>query len=303
MKFGAMIYQSTGTISAVEFARIAEQCGCDSVWLGEHTHRPVTGDERPLLRQGKLHNHAFMQDPWVTLGAIAASTRNLILGTAVTLLTHRDPIILAKEVATLDNLSGGRVILGVGFGHPQEPYRTEMTNHGIKPSDRFDVVRERVLAMREMWTKEEAEFHGLHVNFDPIWLFPKPIQSGGVPVLLGSSGGSTREIWEKRLAWMLEYCDGWLPGSTEPHLADRIHELQAAARRSGRPAYDVTIHWSEARGTVDPLDESTIEQFESIGVNRIIRHFTPMPSDSQFYPREAVLASLKEYEKLLCKLV
>jgi alkanesulfonate monooxygenase SsuD/methylene tetrahydromethanopterin reductase-like flavin-dependent oxidoreductase (luciferase family) len=178
MKFGAMIYQSTGTMSAVEFARIAEQSGCDSVWLGEHTHRPVTDDERALLKQGNLHNHAFMQDPWVTLGAIAASTTSLTLGTAVTLLTQRDPIILSKEVATLDNLSGGRVILGVGFGHPVEPYRTEMLNHGTKPSERFDVVRERVLAMREMWTIEESEFHGRHVNFDPIWLFPKPIQSG-----------------------------------------------------------------------------------------------------------------------------
>lgn len=303
MKFGAMIYQSTGTMSAVEFARIAEQSGCDSVWLGEHTHRPVTDDERALLKQGNLHNHAFMQDPWVTLGAIAASTTSLTLGTAVTLLTQRDPIILAKEVATLDNLSGGRVILGVGFGHPVEPYRTEMLNHGTKPSERFDVVRERVLAMREMWTMEESEFHGHHVNFDPIWLFPKPIQSGGPPVLLGSSGGSTRETWEKRLAWILEYCDGWLPGSTEPHLADRIHELQSAARRGGRPAYDVTIHWSEARDTADPLDESAIEQFESIGVNRIIRHFTPTPSHNQFYSHEAVLASFKEYEKLLRKFI
>jgi probable F420-dependent oxidoreductase len=303
MKFGAMLYQSSGTISGVEFARIAEQCGCDSVWLGEHTHRPVTDDERPLMKKGELHNHAFMHDPWVTLGAIAASTTNVILGTAVTLLTQRDPIILAKEVATLDQLSGGRVILGVGYGHPSEPYRTEMANHGIEPSDRFDVVRERVLAMREMWTKEEAEFHGSHVNFDSIWLFPKPIQSGGVPVLLGSSGGSKRETWEKRLAWMLEYCDGWLPGSTEPHLADRINELQSAARNIGRPAYDITIHWSEARGTGDPLDESAIEQFESIGVNRIIRHFTPTPSGSQLYPREEVIASFNEYEKLLRKFV
>jgi probable F420-dependent oxidoreductase len=303
MKFGAMIYQRAGTMSAVEFARIAEQSGCDSVWLGEHTHRPVTDDERPLLKQGKLHMHAFMQDPWVTFGAIAASTTNITLGTAVTLLAHRDPIVLAKEVATLDNLSGGRVILGVGYGHPREPYLTEMMNHGTKPNERFDVVRERVLAMREMWTMEEAEFHGRHVNFDPIWLYPKPVQSGGPPVLLGSSGGSTRGTWEKRLAWMLEYCDGWLPGSTEPHLAERIQELQSLARSNDRPAYDVTIHWSEARGTPGPLDESAIEQFSSMGVNRVIRHFTPNPSCSQFYSEEAVLASLKEYQKLLRKFV
>ena len=155
-----MIYARVDAMNIVDFARVSEECGFESVWQADHTHRPVTEVERPLLKQGTLHDHAFLEDQWVVLGAMAAVTSQVKLGTAITLVMQRDPIVLAKEVATVDQISGGRVILGVGFGHQRSPYVKEMLNHGTTRETRFDVVRERVLAMREIWTKEEAEFHG-----------------------------------------------------------------------------------------------------------------------------------------------
>lgn len=296
MKFGVLMYQRADAMNVVEFARVAEQCGCESVWFGDHTHRPVTEAELPLFKLGKLHSHAYMMDQWVVLGAIATVT-NLTIGTAITLVMQRDPITLAKEIATLDQLSGGRVILGVGFGHSREPYITEMMNHGTKSKERFEVTRERILAMREIWTKEEAEFHGKYVNFDPIWSFPKPVQAGGPPVLLGSIGGPTRESWERRLGWLLEYCDGWLPNPRETDLAHRIQELQSLARENGRPPYDITIPWSKDwiagnREETGALTERDIAGLESIGVGRIIYHLECGPAD-------VIVPQLKDYEKLI----
>lgn len=288
MKIGSMIYARVDAMNIVDFARVSEECGFESVWQADHTHRPVTEVERPLLKQGTLHDHAFLEDQWVVLGAMAAVTSQVKLGTAITLVMQRDPIVLAKEVATVDQISGGRVILGVGFGHQRSPYVKEMLNHGTTRETRFDVVRERVLAMREIWTKEEAEFHGKHVNFDPIWSFPKPQQQPCPPVLLGSSGGRFRKHWERRLGWLLDYCDGWLPTSREPELAARVQELQSMARERGRPTYDVTVLF------LDPLDEAAIARMENAGVNRII-YFPPCA------PAEVLVPQLQQYGKLAQK--
>src|SRR5215469_652216 len=165
-------------------ARACEERGFESFWVGEHTHIPATrqtsypgGD--PLPRP-----YYHMADPFVSLMAAAAETTTIKLGTGVCLVVEHDPIVLAKTVATLDWLSGGRVLFGIGGGWNRE----EMRNHGTNPSTRWALMRERILAMKEIWTRDAAEFHGRFVDFDPIWSWPKPVQRPHPPVLVGSDG-------------------------------------------------------------------------------------------------------------------
>ena len=307
MKLGSMMYASRGAMDIVDFARISEESGFESIWQAEHSHRPVTAAERegwanwtlPLHARG----HGTLADPWVIFGAWAAVTSEVKLGTAITLVMQRDPIHLAKEIATVDVLSNGRVLFGVGFGHPYEPYTQEMLNHGTNPRQRFGVLRERVLAMKEIWTQEEAEFHGRHVNFDAMWSEPKPVQQPHPPILLGSTGGSSREIWERRLGWLLEYCDGWLPSMMEPELAERIEELQGRARELGKPRYDITVLWPndgriEQAGRPDmqleTLEERHLDEYAEKGVDRII-FFPP------FGPAEELVPQLERYGALATK--
>ncbi len=317
MKLGSMMYASRGAMDIVEFARISEQSGFESIWLAEHSHRPISEAERggwdnwtlpPLIVDDvtrplivdNMRGHATLADPWVIFGAWAAVTSEVKLGTAITLVMQRDPIHLAKEVATADVLSGGRVLFGVGFGHSFEPYLQEMINHGTDPRQRFGVARERVLAMKEIWTQEEAEFHGRHVNFGPIWSEPKPVQQPYPPILLGSSGGPSRETWERRLNWLLEYCDGWLPLNWEPELAERIDELQSRAHELGKPRYEITVLWPN-EGRMDQVDEQFgaleerhLDEYAEKGVDRMI-FFPP------YGPADEIVPQLKRYGDLATK--
>jgi probable F420-dependent oxidoreductase len=224
--FGVLMFVTEYSLSAVDFAREAEELGFDMVLLPEHTHIPVSrrspwpgGTELP-----REYSHSF--DPIVALAAAAAVTSRIKLGTGVTLVIEHDPIVLAKQVATIDQLSNGRFMLGVGGGWNRE----EMENHGTDPRQRFAILRERVLAMREIWTKDEAEYHGEHVNFDPIWSWPKPVQRPHPPVWVGGNGAKTLER-------IIEYGDGWMPIPARggPPLAERISELGRMAEAAGRP--------------------------------------------------------------------
>jgi probable F420-dependent oxidoreductase len=295
MKLGSMIFAGRGSMDIVDFARVSEDCGFESIWQADHSHRPITEEERqgwedwtlPLHARG----HGTIPDLWVILGAWAAATTEVKIGTAITLVMQRDPIQLAHEVATADVLSNGRVLFGVGFGHPKPPYTLEMLNHGTDPRQRFGVLRERVLAMKEIWTQDEAEFHGKYVNFDPIWAEPKPVQRPHPPVLLGSSGGPTQETWERRIGWLLEYCDSWLPMIREPHLAERIAELQSRAADAGRSPLGITLLWPNE---VKTLEERHLDEYAGIGVDRII-FFPP------WGPAEELVPQLKSYGALAPK--
>jgi len=290
MKFGAWTYQSSASMDMLEFARVAEQCGFDYVGQGEHSHRPITAAERHLRVPDELHPHATMFDQWVLLGAWAAVTTTVKLGAAITLIMERDPLWLAKAIATLDVLSGGRVSVGIGAGHIYEPYLKEMRNHGTAPSQRWALVRERTLAVREILANDEPAYHGTHVDFDPIWAFPKPIQKPRPPFWLGSSGyprehtmlrptaasepdieARSQRVWEATLGRLLEYCDGWMPPGGEPNLGAKIGELQQRAREAGKPRYEVSVFGAGAGGQA--LDAATVESFQAAGVDRII--FTP----------------------------
>ncbi|MDR7532408.1 MAG: LLM class F420-dependent oxidoreductase [Armatimonadota bacterium] len=200
MKFGVIIFPTDYSISPVELGRAAEERGFESIWFPEHTHIP-TSRRSPWPGGGELpREYSHSLDPFVALAAVAGVTSQIKLGTGICLVVERDPIILAKEVASLDHLSGGRFLFGIGGGWNLE----EMENHGTNPNTRWRLLRERVLAMKRIWTEDAAEYHGRFVNFDPIWSWPKPIQKPHPPVIIGGNGPRT-------LQRVIEYGDGWMP--------------------------------------------------------------------------------------------
>src|ERR1700746_3018859 len=198
--FGAMMFPTDYAIQPVELAKAVEERGLDSLFFPEHTHIP-TSRRSPWPGGGELPmEYSHTHDLFVALTAAAAVTKRIKLGTGICLVIERDPILLAKEVASLDVISNGRVVLGIGGGWNAE----EMENHGTDFKRRWRLLRERVLAMKEIWSKDKAEFHGEFVNFDPIWSWPKPVQPSGPPVLLGSASS-------KSIERVMDFCDGWYP--------------------------------------------------------------------------------------------
>ncbi len=221
--FGICMFPTDYAIQPVPLARAAEERGFESLFFPEHTHIPASRRSPwpggPVLPKEYSHTH----DPFVALGAAAAVTTRLKLATGICLVVERDPITLAKEVASLDVISGGRVILGIGAGWNAE----EMENHGTPFPQRWKIVREKVLAMRAIWTQESAEFHGEFVNFDPIWAWPKPVQKGGPPILLGAESKWAADR-------VLDYCDGWMPIAVRGDASKGLAALREAAGRTGR---------------------------------------------------------------------
>lgn len=263
MKFGVQMFPTDYAIPVTELGRAAEDLGFESLFFPEHTHIPTNrrtpypgGTELPL-------EYSHTLDPFVAMAAVATVTKTLKVGTGICLVMERDPIVLAKEVASVDHLSGGRVLFGIGGGWNEE----EMENHGTKPSVRWKILRERILAMKEIWTKDEAEYHGKYVNFDPIWSWPKPVQKPHPPIIVGGSGAHT-------LDRVLEYGDEWMPigGRGGEVLAGKIVELQERAKAMGRAPIPVSIF-----GT--PANQGLIEGLASIGVTRCIFGLRPEGAD------------------------
>jgi probable F420-dependent oxidoreductase len=250
-------------------ARLVEERGHRWLFFSEHTHIPAVrttpfpGGE-PLPRK-----YAHNLDLFVALTAAAAATTSLRIGSGICLLMQRDPIITAKAAASLDQLSGGRLELGVGAGWNRE----EMRNHGIDPRRRFDVLRERVEAMRAIWTEDEASYDGEHVSFERIWSWPKPVQRQGPPVLIGGNGPTV-------LDRVLAFGDGWLP-SHAPDVGARIRELRARDRDAGRRSIVVI-------SSILP-DPRLIETYAEAGVDRV--HFA-LPA-AQRRPVEARLDAIE----------
>jgi len=269
-EFGALIFPTGYAMHPVELARAIEERGLDSLFFPEHTHIPASR-RSPYPAGGELpkeYSHTY--DPFVAFGACAGATERIKLGTGICLVVERDVLTLAKEIASIDRISGGRFILGIGAGWNAE----EMENHGVEYKHRWKVVREKILAMREIWTKDEAEFHGEFVDFDPVWSNPKPIQPGGPPVLMGATSKWSYD----RIA---EYCDGWLPiaGLEAGHLP----EIEKALVNRGRKLSDITLAMFGV-----PADEDFVESKLNEGFN----HFVfGLPSEGE----EIVLPLLDQY--------
>ena len=223
LKFGLAIFPTEYSIEPTEIARLAEERDFESLFFPEHTHIPVSRDT-PYPGGGELpREYSHIHDPFVALSMAAAATQRLLVGTGLCLIVERDPIVTAKEVASLDRLSGGRFLFGIGAGWNEE----EMANHGTDPRRRFTLMRERVEAMKAIWSAEEAEYHGEHVDFDPIWCWPKPIQQPHPPILVGgSSDGALRAGRRDR-----RRMDSQPRDSAQP--APRPHRRAAAPRRGG----------------------------------------------------------------------
>src|SRR6058998_3816682 len=227
MHYGVFIFPTDYSIRIDELARAAEERGFESLFVTEHTHIP-TSRRSPFAGGGPLpKEYSHTLDPFIGLMAAAAATKTLKLGTGICLVIEHDPIALAKTIASLDLLSNGRFLFGIGAGWNAE----EMENHGTAFKTRFRLLRERILAMKEIWTRDEAQYHGEFVNFDPIWAYPKPVQKPHPPVLLGGES-------EHTLRRVVEFCDGWFPrgrnaADAGPVLAG-LDRLGVLARQAGR---------------------------------------------------------------------
>jgi probable F420-dependent oxidoreductase len=222
VRFGLTIFPTDYAIAPAELARAAEDAGFEALLFAEHTHIPASRDT-PRPGGGELpRRYWHTLDPFVALTAAAMATERLRVGTGICLVVERDPITTAKEVASVDLLSGGRFEFGVGAGWNRE----EMRNHGTDPDRRFSLMRERIEAMKAIWTQDEAEYHGEHVDFDPIWSWPKPVQQPHPPILVGGTG-------PKALDRVLRYGDEWMPNrvADPADLAPRIAELRERAGR------------------------------------------------------------------------
>ena len=263
MQFGVTMFPADYAMNVVDLGRAAEDHGFESLFVPEHTHIP-TSRRTPFPAGGDLpREYAHTLDPFVALAAVAAVTSRLKLGTGICLLIERDPITTAKEVASLDMISGGRFLFGIGGGWNRE----EMENHGTDPVKRWKVLRERSLAMKEIWTKDEAEFHGEFVNFDPIWSWPKPAQKPHPPIIIGGDG-------ERALQALLEYGDEWLPRPTrsEQPLDQRIADMRRRAAELGRGRIPVSLFGV-------PPDLKLIETYQAAGADRCVFRLPPAGAD------------------------
>jgi probable F420-dependent oxidoreductase len=256
MKYAVMSFQTDFSVRPDELAPAVEQRGFESLWFPDHSHIPAS--RRTPHPQGieLPRDYWHLLDPFACVNAAAAVTKKLKLGTGVLLVCERDPISTAKEVATADFLSGGRLLFGVGGGWNLE----EMENHGTNPKTRWRLVRERVEAMKEIWTKEAAEYHGELVRFDPIWAEPKPAQKPHPPILLGAHGPKARQR-------VVDYCDGWMPipGLHDEDITAGAADLRERAKRAGRDprSISITVFWA-------PTERATIDSWERAGIERVI---------------------------------
>ncbi len=273
--FGVTMFPTDKAMQPVALAKAVEERGLDSLFFPEHTHIPAAR-QTPFPGGGDLPEMYWRtHDPFVALGAAAAATSRIQLGTGICLVIERDPITLAKEVASLDVISDGRFVLGIGAGWNRE----EMENHGANYPKRWAVVREKVLAMKEIWANDEAEFHGEHVNFDPLWSWPKPTRPSGPPIWIGAN---SKWVFDR----VAEYADGWMPigglGS------GNMERMQAALEARGRNVKDMDLALFGAPADADQL-RGRIDQ----GFDHLIFNLPPEPDD-KILPRLDKYAALAE---------
>lgn len=277
MRLGVTMFMTDETMGPVELARAVEERGFSSLYLPEHTHIPVSRRTPPPTGDAELPaEYRRTLDPLVALTAAACVTQRLELGTGICVVAQREPIVTAKAIATLDRLSGGRFVFGVGFGWNED----EIAHHGVAMRERRAVAREHVLAMRALWRDEEAEFHGEHVEFGPSWSWPKPVRPGGPPVLIGGAPGPTL------FRHVAEYGDGWIPvGGSGVRAA--LGDLAAAMEAAGRDP-------AEARvlpfGTIP--EPAKLEYYAGLGIDEVILRVPAAAAD-------VVLPVLDRYAELV----
>jgi len=288
MKTGIKFYNTDETYPPLDFARMVEDNGIESIWLPDHSHVPAQSrvldelkvayggaDRGPQQRQfsgspvpGGLPREYYRNyDALTTLAMMGAVTSKLKLGTGICLVVQRDPIILAKEIATIDRLTGGRFLFGVGAGAPWNA--AELMNHGVNPKTRTGLMLERIDAMKRIWGNEQAEYHGKQVDFDPIYQWPKPAQQPHPPILMGGMGPTV-------LDRTLSHADAWFPGHTNDtfdSLEDRITELRERAGALGKPM-EVTLNL----GRLDYID-----RYAELGLDRVVYLVSAAASESEIY--------------------
>lgn len=278
MKLGLMMFATDQSILPQDLAREAEVRGFESLFFPEKTHLPVS--RKTPWAGGELPEHyKRTQDLFVALAAAAAVTKTLRVGTGICLVAARDPIILAKEVATLDLISGGRFIFGVGYGWNVE----EMEDHGIEFSNVAGIMRDKVKAMKRLWCDETASYDGEYVRFAPAWSWPKPVQRPHPPIIMGSRAG--RSIFED----IANYADGWMPIEAWGGTVERIGDLRRAFEAVGRDPQTAQISIFASAG-----DPNMLESYARCGVDRVI---LALPLEGP----ESVIPVLDKYAKLIAR--
>jgi len=274
MQFGIAIFPTAYSIGMDELGPAAEQLGFESLWVAEHSHIPTSrtspwpgGSELP-----KQYWHTL--DPFIALTVAARATKKIKVATGICLLVQRDPIHTAKETASLDVLSGGRFIFGIGGGWNRE----EMEDHGTDPTRRWQLLRERAEAIKAIWTQDVAEYHGEMVDFGPMWAFPKPEQKPHPPVILGGSG-------PKILERVVRYADGWMPNRGD--VIERIPELQRMAKDAGRGHIPVSYY--------PKVDAAEIDRLAGAGVERLIYYVPPDGRDAALRKLEELAAMVRPH--------
>jgi len=271
------MFMTDQTVDPIELARAAEERGLSSMYMPEHTHIPTSRITPPATGHAELpEEYKRTLDPFVALAMAAAATERLRVGTGVCLVAQRDPIVTAKAVATLDDLSNGRFVFGIGFGWNED----ELASHGVTMKERRKVVRERMLAMKALWRDDVAAFDGEHVHLVPSWSWPKPAQQGGPPILIGGAPGP------KLFSHVAEYADGWIPiGGAGVRAA--LPEIARACEARGRDPKELQI---VPFGTIP--DPGKLEYYASIGITEVVLR---LPGSS----RDRALARLDEYAGLI----
>ncbi|HKX74107.1 MAG TPA: LLM class F420-dependent oxidoreductase [Acidimicrobiia bacterium] len=275
MNFGITFFLTDQTIGITELAQEVESAGFESLWLPEHSHIPVSrrtpwGGVAGAAPLPDYYSRTL--DVMVALGAAAAVTTRLKLATGITLVAQRDHVWLAKEVASLDYLSRGRMIFGIGYGWNKE----EMASHGVRYGDRRRLLREKVLLMKELWTKEVAEYDGELIQLEPSWAWPKPVQQPHPPIILGADAGP------KTMAHLVEFCDGWIPLGRHD-LKGKLAEVRAAV--AGRESFEVTSFSTRP-------DAEVVAELTGLGIDRITFNIPPKG-------RSEVLQRLEQLTRLV----
>ena len=282
MKYGLSFFPTDFTIRFDDLARAAEAHGFESLLVAEHTHIPTSRITVPATGMRELPpQYSHTLDPFVALAMAAAVTKTIKLGTGVCLVIERDPIITAKEVASLDLLSDGRFIFGVGAGWNVE----EMANHGTEFKSRRRLMRERIEAMKAIWTEDEPSYHSRFVNFDPIWCYPKPVQKPYPPIIMGGQAPAAMRA-------AIAYSDGWMPTVRGEAFFAKLSEFRELLAQSGRDPKTISISaYYEPSGNLDQ-DRQALAKFANAGVDRVSSWVPPEK-------KEIALAKVEQWSKLI----
>lgn len=277
MRFGITMFATDRSIAVADLAVEAEARGLGSLFIPEHTHIPTSRRTLPLTGDAELREeYKRTQDPFVALASAASVTERISLGTGICIVAQHEPIVTAKAIATLDLVSAGRFVFGIGFGWNAD----EMEHHGVDMKRRREQTREHVLAMKALWRDDVAEFHGEFVDFAPSWSWPKPVQAGGLPILIGGAAGP------KLFAHIAEYADGWIPvGGAGIRAA--LPELHRAAEAVGRDPSELRV---VPFGSIP--NPGKLDYYASLGIDEVVLIV-------ETGGRDAVVPVLDEYAKLV----